>query len=120
MNEYLRTANLDRQVRNLFGEGVNPSKRKFRSALESADLPSEVFLNHQSRRIVYGVSLAKNFRNLLIGKDKSAQYFLPQRNAELQTGNLADFWRSSFRPSRRGKAKPSNYAQRENSALYAY
>lgn len=100
MNKYLEAANLDRQVRNLFGEGVNPLLRKLRMALESVGLPAEIFINHKNRRIVYGVPLAKNFRDLMIGRDKLAEYFLPERNVELQTQKVADFWRRRWLSSR--------------------
>jgi hypothetical protein len=82
-----------RKVNSIFGEGVNPLMRKIREGLELLGLPSDVLMNHGNKRVVYGVSLARNFRDVLLGFTDSAQYNVPLTRDRLRTELLADFWR---------------------------
>jgi hypothetical protein len=85
-----------RKVNSIFGEGVNPLMRKIREALTSLGLPSEILLKHGNKRVVYGVSLARNFRDVLLGLTDSARYYIPLTRAEYRTELLADFWRQRW------------------------
>ncbi|HXG71209.1 MAG TPA: Druantia anti-phage system protein DruA [Gemmatimonadaceae bacterium] len=80
-----------RRVNSIFGEGVNPKLRKVRGALDAIGLPSDALLQHGSPRLVYGVALAKNFREVLFGLDRRPKYLL--RAGPSTTGAIADFWR---------------------------
>ena len=82
-----------RKVNSIFGEGVNPLMRKIREGLELLGLPSDVLMNHGNKRVVYGVSLARNFRDVLLGFTDSAYYKVPLTRDRLRTEMLADFWR---------------------------
>jgi hypothetical protein len=82
-----------RKVNSIFGEGVNPLMRKIREGMELLGLPSDVLMNHGNKRVVYGVALAKNFRDVLRGFTDSAQYNAPLTRDKLRTEMLADFWR---------------------------
>jgi hypothetical protein len=82
-----------RKVNSIFGEGVNPLMRKIREALGQLGLPSDILLKHGNKRIVYGVPLARNFRELLLGFADSAQYLIPTSREKHRTELLADFWR---------------------------
>ena len=82
-----------RKVNSIFGEGVNPLMRKIREGLELLGLPSDVLMNHGNKRVVYGVSLAKNFRDVLLGLTDYAHYNIPLTRDGLRTEMLADFWR---------------------------
>jgi hypothetical protein len=82
-----------RKVNSIFGEGVNPLMRKIREGLELLGLPSDVLMNHGNKRVVYGVSLAKNFRDVLLGFSDSAYYKIPMTRHRQRTEILADFWR---------------------------
>lgn len=82
-----------RKVNSIFGEGVNPLMRKIREALGQLGLPSDTLLKHGNKRVVYGVSLARNFRELLLGLTDSAQYYIPLTRAKYRTELLAEFWR---------------------------
>ena len=82
-----------RKVNSIFGEGVNPLMRKIREGMELLGLPSDVLMNHGNKRVVYGVALAKNFRDVLSGFTDSAQYNAPLTRDKLRTEMLADFWR---------------------------
>src|SRR2546427_8691650 len=71
--DYLETllgrAGDGRKVNSIFGEGVNPLMRKLRDGLAEVGLPSDDLLKHGNARVVYGVQLAKNFREVLLGLD---------------------------------------------------
>lgn len=79
-----------REVNSIFGEGVNPKLRKVRAALEAVGLPADVLLRHGQSRVVYGIALAENFRDVLMGIDRTPRYVLPQRRS---TGSaIGRFW----------------------------
>ena len=82
-----------RKVNSIFGEGVNPLMRKIREGMELLGLPSDVLMNHGNKRVVYGVALARNFRDVLLGFTDSAQYNVPRTRDRLRTEKIADFWR---------------------------
>lgn len=81
-----------RRVNSIFGEGVNPLLRKIRQALNILGLPGEIILKHGNRRIVYGVALASNFREVLFGFEKNPAYLIQDENAEESTEKLIDYW----------------------------
>jgi len=81
-----------REVNSIFGEGVNPKLRKVRSALDAVGLPSDALLQHGSPRIIYGLPLASNFREVLLGIAKRPQYLIPQTPPERGTRAVVDFW----------------------------
>lgn len=66
MNVLLARSQDGKRVNSIFGEGVNPLMRKIREALDLLGLPSDAILRHGNRRIVYGVPLAQNFREVLL------------------------------------------------------
>jgi hypothetical protein len=82
-----------RRVNSIFGEGVNPLMRKMREALKLIRLPGEELLLHGDRRLTYGVALASNFRQVLLGVDKEPRYLIPQTDAARRTEMLVDSWR---------------------------
>jgi hypothetical protein len=82
-----------RRVNSLFGEGVNPLLRKIREALEYLQLRSDSILNHGNPRVVYGVALARNFREVLLGFEEEPDYLLPSGSPRPTTQRLASYWR---------------------------
>jgi Druantia protein DruA len=80
------------RVNSIFGEGVNPKLRKLRAGLDLLGLDSNALLNHRSSRVVYGIPLASNFREILLGVEKRPRYFLPQKHPQTVTNRIADFW----------------------------
>ncbi len=85
-----------RKVNSIFGEGVNPLMRKIREALEQLGLPSDTLLNHGNKRVIYGVSLARNCRAVLLGLSDSPRYYIPLTREKYRTELLADFWRKRW------------------------
>ncbi len=82
-----------RTVNSIFGEGVNPRMRKIRDAVEEINFPADELLQHSNARIVYGIALAHNFSDVLLGKTNKPSYILPQSNALARSAMIADYWR---------------------------
>lgn len=82
-----------RRVNSIFGEGVNPLMRKIREALSTVGLSSDAMLLHGNRRVTYGISLARNFREILLGFDKRPAYLISQSNPKRKTAMIAEYWR---------------------------
>ncbi len=86
-----------RQIYHIFGEGVSPRLRKVRQGMEEAGLPPDRLLKHGSPRIVYGVALAEQFRDVLLGRRKNrARYFFPFDEPIAATSRIADCWISRW------------------------
>jgi hypothetical protein len=82
-----------RTVNSIFGEGVNPRMRKIRDAIEELSLPADELLQHENSRVVYGVSLAQNFSDVLLGRSGKPLFSLPQSNPRRRSELIADYWR---------------------------
>lgn len=82
----------DRRVKHIFGEGISPRMRSLRVALDLVGLPSQRLLKHDSPRVVYGVALASNFQDVLIGLKKQPDYLLPQGDDQMVTRRIGDYW----------------------------
>lgn len=67
------------RVHSIFGEGVNPRLRKIRDGFDALRLPSDLLLSHGSPRLIYGVALARNFRQYLLGFDPEPEYLFSIR-----------------------------------------
>lgn len=83
-----------RPVNSIFGEGVNPKLRKVRAALDALGLPANLLLQHGSPRLVYGIVLARNFREVLLGLEGRPDYLVP--NGTEATQRIVDHWRSRW------------------------
>jgi hypothetical protein len=82
-----------RQINHIFGEGQSPRLRKMRSGMEAVGLPPDKLLQHGSQRIVYGVALADQFRDVLLGRRvNKPRYFFPFEDSAGVTRSIAEFW----------------------------
>lgn len=81
-------------MNSIFGEGVNPKLRKVRAALDAIGLPSDLLLQHGSPRIVYGIALAANFREILLGLQSRPTYLVPNRRDA--SSRIIDFWQTRW------------------------
>lgn len=82
-----------RQINHIFGEGVSPRLRKLRSGMETVGLPPDKLLQHGSQRIVYGIALAEQFREVLLGRRiNKPRYFLPGKDGAGVTCKIGDYW----------------------------
>jgi len=78
-----------------FGEGVSPKLRLMREGLQSIGLNQDTFLQHQCRRIIYGVALAKNAQAYLRGEEATPDWYIPAAtldDARTATAAIAQFW----------------------------
>ena len=84
------------RVNSIFGEGVSPKLRKVRQALDTLGLSSDLLLRHHRPRIVYGVALAHNLGEYLLGLDSKPQYLAPLVNPEAASAHIASWWRERW------------------------
>jgi hypothetical protein len=82
----------NRRVNSIFGEGVNPLMRKIREALDLVGLLSDELLLHGNERVVYGIPLATNYKELLLGLTKRPKYIVPQSEKVEGTRMLFAYW----------------------------
>ena len=85
-----------RKVNSIFGEGVNPLMRKLRDGLAHVGLPAEDLLMHGNARVVYGIPIADNFREVLLGVNAKPKYFFSLANAKEHSAKLGGFWRKRW------------------------
>lgn len=94
-----------RVVNSIFGEGVNPLMRKIREALEQIGLNSDNALLHGNGRVTYGIALARNYQQILLGFDRHPAYILPQTDAGRSSNLIVDYWRKRWLSSRARRAE---------------
>ncbi len=87
----LRSGN-PQSVNWVFGEGVNPRMRAIREGLDALNLPADEFLNHGSPRVVYGVTLARNTREVLLGMESDPDYFIPLAGGAESSAAISRWW----------------------------
>ena len=80
------------RVNSIFGEGVSPKLRKIRDGLNALNLPADVLLQHGRQRIVYGVPVARNLREFLLGMDDEPEYFFDMDEPERSTEEIGLWW----------------------------
>lgn len=84
------------RVNSIFGEGVSPKFRKIRDGLDKLNLPADALLQHGRQRIVYGVPLARNLREFLLGMDDEPDYMFDMTNPSSATAAIAGWWRERW------------------------
>jgi hypothetical protein len=84
-------------VRGRFGEGVSPRIRKIRRGLKNCGLETDL-LKHESRRTVYGIDLAENSQDYLLGIEDDPEYYWefddPKKEQESIYQHWIDRWAS--------------------------
>ena len=80
------------RVNSIFGEGANPLLRKMKDAFEFLNLESNPILNHRNKRVVYGVALAENFGDVLLGLASRPKYLIPQTHPREKTDLIGKYW----------------------------
>jgi hypothetical protein len=82
-----------RQINHIFGEGVSPRLRKVRSGMEAVGLPPDKLMQHGTPRIVYGVALAEQFQDVLLGRRvNKPRYHFPLADGVEVTRKIGDYW----------------------------
>lgn len=80
------------RVNSIFGEGANPLIRKLKDAMEYLKLESNPILNHRNKRVVYGIALAENFGDVLLGLAERPKYLIPQVKPKLRSELIGKYW----------------------------
>ena len=80
------------RVNSIFGEGVSPKLRKIRDGLDVLNLPADVLLKHGRQRIVYGIPVARNVREFLLGMDDEPEYVFDLDEPERSTREIGRWW----------------------------
>lgn len=93
------------KINHVFGEGASPKMRlltrAIRDLLESNNEDTKEFSKHAMPRIVYGVCLAKNTLEYLLGTDDSPDYYTDiARDYVVGTQKIIDFWSHRWLASR--------------------
>ena len=78
-------------VRGRFGEGVSPRIRKIRRGLKNCGLETDL-LKHESRRIVYGIDLAENSQDYLLGIDDNPEYYWKFDDPQKEQESIYQYW----------------------------
>jgi len=78
-------------VRGRFGEGVSPRIRKIRRGLKNCGLETDL-LKHESRRIVYGIDLAENSQDYLLGIDDNPYYYWKFDDPQKEQESIYQYW----------------------------
>ncbi len=81
-----------RRVNFVFGEGVSPRLRLVREALEHLDLDADGFLQHGNPRVFYGIDLADNTRDFLLGLDSEPTYLFDHSSPKEETDRIVGWW----------------------------
>lgn len=89
-----------------FGDGPNWRMRVIRTACDTMGLDAEVILRHSFQRGLYGVPLAENWREFLLGESEEPLY------RDMPIDELVGFWRRRWLDNRLGN--PEITAQIEN------
>jgi len=80
------------RVNSIFGEGVSPKLRKLRDGLDQLNFPTDALLQHGRERIVYGVPLARNLREYLLGMDAAPDYLFSVKEPQAGTDAITAWW----------------------------
>jgi hypothetical protein len=87
----LSQSNKGQRVNSVFGEGVNPRLRKIRDGLELLGLDSEIYLDHGAPRLVYGVELARNTPDYLLGLATKPNWLFTEKCDDM-TSEMVRWW----------------------------
>lgn len=80
------------RVNNVFGEGANPRMRALREGLEKLGLDEEELLHHGQQKTMYGVKLAENAKEFLLGLEPQPRYLFDIDDAARSTSAIAQQW----------------------------
>lgn len=96
LNKMLIQVEGGRRINNVFGEGTSPRMRLMRHGLSTLGIP-ETFIKNSTKRIIYGIELAKNSKEFLSGHTNELQYFYPlDKNVEVYTQEIINFWKTRW------------------------
>lgn len=80
------------RANNIFGEGANPNMRALREAIGALGLDANELLQHSQPREIYGVALASNLAEYVLGVDRNPDYIKRKYSRGSDSEAIADFW----------------------------
>jgi hypothetical protein len=80
------------RVNSIFGEGASPKLRKISDGLDQLNFQTDALLQHGRERIVYGIPLARNLREYLLGMDASPDYIFSVDEPKAGTAAISTWW----------------------------
>jgi hypothetical protein len=92
LGRLLANSRRGQRVNSVFGEGVNPRLRKIRDGLDTLGLSSDELLQHGAPRLVYGVALAANVGEYLLGLENRPRYYFPMEAPAAVTQQIGAWW----------------------------
>lgn len=92
LEEYCVTEKNGWRVNNVFGEGANPKLRAIREGVEALGFIAQQLITHGITKNLYGVKLASNLPEYLLGKDETPNYLFSFEDIERSSSNIADWW----------------------------
>lgn len=82
-----------REVNSIFGEGRSPKLRKLRTGLDEIGFDPEMLMQHQQRRLIYGVSFFLEVDEFLrTGRGELPDYISNPGQFRDATGRIANYW----------------------------
>jgi hypothetical protein len=85
-----------RRTDSIFGDGSRPRLRKINLGLTMLNFPAHKLLQHGRERIVYGVPLARNIKEYLLGIDDAPDYMFNFDNPKSSTDIISSWWRERW------------------------
>lgn len=79
------------RVKGIFGEGASPKMRRVREGLDNLGWDSNILLQHRRERLVYGVNLASNATDYLLGFDAEPEFTVDVTDTD-DIGKLTEWW----------------------------
>lgn len=93
------TAKSFRNVNYVFGEGQSPKLRLLREGFAALGLDQSNLLQHGSPRIIYGVALVRNLKQILLGIENEPDYLIDPESTKADQ-EITDFWTNRWLNSR--------------------
>lgn len=94
------TTEASARVNHVFGEGPSPKMRllsgAIRELLETSSDDTKEFTKHAMSRIVFGVDLAENTTNYLLGIDKLPSFYTDTFDYKTGTEKIIRFWQTRW------------------------
>lgn len=105
LEQYVTSLGNGWRVNNVFGEGANPKLRALRDGLTSLGLKPELLLKHGQHKCIYGVSLASNLRQYLLGIAKKPKYIFDLKGWKECERAISNWWFQRWAATRIKKAE---------------
>ena len=80
-------------MKNIFGEGTSPKLRGLREGFEELGLNPDELLKHGIEKNLYGVALAANLPQYLLGFDSDVKWFFDPSKSSEAVKAIGEWWK---------------------------